>query len=420
MIRKDFFKEFSIKLSPGVLTVFLIIIQSCGVNFFEKQGAILVFVILLLSKEGFKFLKKSDIRNLGLIFAFLTASKMVNPSFEIPIYLFQMGLVLESYIFLLSYKEKGMDQLKDDFYGALNIIFVQAVIGYILYLIIPFAFVKAEKGYPYISLLYFFFVSGEYAGLARNNGLVWEPGLLQLMLNMLLFYSIKRDRSNTFLLILTITIISTFSTSGYFCLALNYILYVFYNFRTRKRFVVTLLVLTALSSSVLLFMWQNISDKLSGDNLSGLARYRDLYIGFELIKEKPFFGHGVYDVTYLYSKPYVTKIEVALFGGDIIDIIGTVSGGYVNGFLGVFTWFGIPASLALYFLFFKNKLVDGKLYQRILFFTMMCFTFFAEPITYTSFFLIFPFSTFIYWYETKEEELTQSEDEQDIDNYSYV
>lgn len=243
--------------------------------------------------------------------------------------------------------------------------------------------------------MFCFYVTVDNNDVARNTGILWEPGLLQLMLNIFLFYAIRTRRPDWFLLIIVITVLTTYSTSGYFCLAVNYLYFVLSNLKTRKKFVMTLVGLTVFFSSFLVFILENINDKLGGENLSGLARYRDFYIGWELIKEKPLMGHGLFNESYLFTKPYVTAIEVRLFGARTLDIIGSISGGFVNGIMDVFAWFGLPAGLLLFILFYKNKFVGVKL-ERIVFFIILCFTFFAEPITYTSFFLMFPFSAIIF------------------------
>lgn len=393
-----------------VIALFLIIIQSCSLDFLEKKGTILIVVVLLLSIQGFKnFVLKDGLRLLGIL-AFLLLLKVVNPSFEFSSLIFESGLIFEVYVLLLCYRNYDLAQIGDDFYSALSVFFVNALLGYFFYLIIPFAFVDyITAGYPYKTFIYLFFVTN--ADGIRNTGFLWEPGLLQLMLNLFLFYAINKRKPAWLLLLIVLTLIPTFSTSGYFCLALNYLYFIFYNFKEHKRKVFALLIITLVSSSALVFMLSNITDKLGGENLSGLARLRDLYIGEELIREKPLLGHGIYDENYLKSRPYVAAIEDDVFGAKTAGIMGSLAGGYVNGFLDIFEWFGVPAGLFVYYCLYRNRFIGQRFLERIIFMMILCFTFFAEPITYTSFFLLFPISTIVYPYTKKSKSLPEKPDD---------
>ncbi|RZL53991.1 MAG: hypothetical protein EOO93_20465 [Pedobacter sp.] len=155
-------------------------------------------------------------------------------------------------------------------------------------------------------------------------------------------------------------------------------------------------------------------DKLGGENTSGLIRYRDFSIGLNLIKEQPLFGHGLFESNYLLSKSYVNYIEAQLFSADFLDVSGDLAGGFTNGLLGVFCWYGIPMGLLLYIFLYKNALVNGTPYGRITFFLILILTFVSEPITFTSFFLIFPLSHIIF----KDFRITQIKSPISINKYN--
>mgnify|MGYP001120285254 CR=1 FL=1 len=394
--RDEFINSFRVSINKSTITVLLIFIQSCGVQYIPKQGSILLVLILVLTRDGLLKLTNRDVRNLTIMISFLILNKLINESFETSMLLYQSALVIEAYVFLVTYRTRSISALQQDVSEALKIIFVHAMIGFVLYHTMPFMFQTATSGYRYKSFLGFFYVSYNDSGLIRNTGMMWEPGLLQLMLNFLLFFLIIKDKSKLFMVLVAVGVLTTYSTTGYICLFINYLIFIVVNFKTRRRFVTYLVIITLLSSSLFYFMLANIEDKLGGENLSGLARYRDFYIGLELIKEKPILGHGLFNESYLFTKEYVSVIEMNLFKPEDLEIIGSIAGGYVNGLFAIFAWFGIPASLTLFVLFFRNKIFDGSYLVRILFFLIMCFTFLAEPITYTSFFLIFPFSTLVF------------------------
>lgn len=391
-------KSYTKNLNLRVFIILLIIIQSCGINYFDGKGTFLIVIILFLCWKSFTKLRFNDFKFLSLILAFLFIDMFLNPAFQFSRMIYQYGLVLEVSLFLISYRSLGIEKITLDFYEALKIIFIQALVGYLLYLLVPDMFVPTKAfGYPYLHLFYCFFVTNNPGENHRNIGLLWEPGLLQLMLNLYLFFSIKFRRSLQLQLFIVATILSSFSTAGFITLGMNMIYFIVCNYKARRRLVLFVLILLVLASSTLVFVWDNIADKLGGENLSGLARYRDYLIGINLIQEKPWLGHGLFSSDYLLSKPYVSAIEMQLFSTEYNQTVGTLNGGYTNGLLGFFSWYGIPLSVYVFIKTFKNKIIPNhSLFERTIFFVIICFTLISEPITYTAFFLLFPFSNFVF------------------------
>jgi len=241
-----------------------------------------------------------------------------------------------------------------------------------------------------------FFVSVKGGSLARNTGILWEPGLLQLMLNLFLFYSIIHKKSLLNICLVILLIITTFSTSGFVILLFNIGLFIFGRTDNKARLLINILYGILLTAALYTTMSSNIIDKVGGENTSGLIRFRDFSIGLELIKEKPILGHGIYDSEYLLSKSYVQHIEAMIFTEGFLEISGDMAGGFTNGLIAIFTWFGLPVGCILYYLLYKNKFVGNNGFQRSVFFAILCFSFFSEPITYTSFFLLFPLSVIVF------------------------
>ncbi|OIQ65948.1 O-antigen ligase [mine drainage metagenome] len=253
-------------------------------------------------------------------------------------------------------------------------------------------------GYPYRTFLYIFYVSGGETNnvLMRNIGLCWEPGVLQLILNLFLFFSIKRGRSILFLALVALTVVSTFSTAGYIIMILNIIYFVL--LQLRRKINISLLIFMGLIFSTGLFalIQQNISAKFDSTNTSGLARLRDYEIGIELISEKPILGHGIFDQKYLLSKTALINIESNIFSKGYLSDYGNFSGGYTDGLLGLACWYGVPIAIYIYILTYKNKFVSDKWYEKLIMFLILCLACISEPITYTSLFLLFPFSVLVF------------------------
>lgn len=379
-----------------VFTLLIIIIQSIGIRFFPGQGTVLSVVILFLCRRGFLNFRRKDFTILFTIFSFLIINKILNPSFELSALIFQSSIVLSSYIFLLQYK--STKPLIEDLYACLKFVFIHALLGFVVYLLASPLFLQVKlSGLTYKTFFFIFYVGiGDTGDSIRNTGLCWEPGVLQLALNLFLFFSIKRNKSVLFLGLILLAILSTFSTAGYIIIVLNGVYYIIQQAKTKGN--IGLIVIVGLLFSTIIFalIKQNTSKKFDSSNTSGLVRLRDYYIGLELISEKPLLGHGIFDTKYLKSISSVAEIESNLFTDEFLDQYGDLSGGYTNGLLALICYYGIPVALYIYVLVFKNRFVGTAWYEKLIFFLILCMSCLSEPITYTSFFLLFPFSNVIF------------------------
>lgn len=375
-----------------VFTFCLIIIQSIGIRFFEGQGILFSILIIALSYNSLKLLTPRDYRFLIISFLFLVICKIANPSFLYTSLIFQSSLIIAAYLFIIQYRIKPY-MLQSEFFIALRFFTFHAIIGYILYLIIPDYF--KDFNVMNKSLFYLFYVStGDFMGFQKNSGLFWEPGVLQLVANLYLFYCIKFKKNIYQIIIAGLAVVSSFSTTGLIILIINFFYFFYLKFRTKQlSFFNISLVIIALMLFIPILK-ENASNKMGGKNTSGLVRLRDLQVGIELIKEKPIIGHGQFNTEYLISKNYINKIESNLFSKEYIKASGDMGGGYTNGLLGLVVWYGIPMSLLLYFFYFKSKFVEGNFIERFLFCLIPLLSMISEPIAYTSLFLMFPFS---YW-----------------------
>lgn len=390
-------ESYRFKFNINVFILLCIFLQSLGIRFFSGIGIVFSIVIMLLSLKSLIRFKKRDWYLLSLLLLFLIINKIFNSSFDISKFVYQVILILEVFLFLRLYKNS--QQLTRDFYSTLLLFFIHSLVGVAIYLLIPSLFRPVVYGNtPYLTFLNIFFLHF-VQGVSRNTSLCWEPGLLQLLMNMLLFLSIKYNKSVIQLLLIITVILSTNSTAGFIILSLNYFYFLHKTYRERKS-LIPILITSTLALLPISFIINNISNKIGGENTSGLARYRDYLIGFNLIKEKPILGHGLFDGKYLLTKKYVIRIEQQIFTQEYLDSVGDMSAGFTNGLLGLISWYGIPVGCLCYYYLFKNKFVNETFWGRMLFFMIVIFTLISEPITYTSFFLLFPISYFLFRNET--------------------
>jgi hypothetical protein len=374
-------------------------------------------MIIFLARKGLFKLRRKDFIALFLIVSFLVVNKIINPSFSYSSLLFQISLVLSSYIFLRQYK--SIQLFRDDLYSCLSFVFFHAAIGYLIYLFASPLFAQFNfSGLNYKGLFVFYVSASTFDFFLRNVGLCWEPGVLQLILNLFLFFSIKRQRNILFLSSIGLSVLSTFSTTGYLILILNILYYVVFQLTkkgSRGKFSLVILVGLMFSTGLIALVQENATNKFDRSNTSTLVRLRDFLIGVELISEKPLLGHGIFDSKYLESKTALSSIESDVFTKGYLNEYGDFSGGYTDGLLGLACWYGIPAAIFIYVLTYKNRMADRIWFERLTLFLILCLTFVSEPITYTSLFLLFPLSRVVFKTSLEKSsniELDDSVDEQ--------
>lgn len=376
-----------------VILLVLILIQSFGIRLVEGQGIGILLLIIALYINTVRKFSIRHFRYLFIILVFISISKLINSNFSTYSFIYELLLIIASFLFIFQYKGKETELQYDLFY-ALKIVIYHATIGYFIYLIFPGFFsinIDSHKSFGYI----FYVSNGTFFNLFRNTGFFWEPGVFQLIANLFLFYCIKFNKKYYMLIIGTFAVISSFSTTGLALLSLNFIYYFYINYKHLRKSFSSILIAPLIITLFIPVLNANLSDKINEENTSGLVRLRDFQIGIELIMERPIIGHGLFNAEYLSTKQYVNKIEDNLFYTTYIDLNGEMSGGFTNGFLGFISAFGIPISIFVFIFIFKNRFVDKPLIEKIIFFTIIIGTMFSEPISLTFFFFMLPLSYLI-------------------------
>ena len=99
----------------------------------------------------------------------------------------------------------------------------------------------------------FFVKNNNETGLGRNWGMFWEPGAFQTFICFALLFEFSKKRPSILLIILySITIASTFSTTGYFAMALLYVYGFIKNYKNNKILRRTIIFIVAAFAFVLL------------------------------------------------------------------------------------------------------------------------------------------------------------------------
>jgi len=219
----------------------------------------------------------------------------------------------------------------------------------------------------------------EVAGIkfCRNQGLFWEPGVLQIYLNLLFFIeAFLLKRSKYILLLTSFALLFCYSSTGLVLLVLQLFFYLKSNLRRNLLLVPLILILTI---PIVQITNLNVKDKISGEGFnSTLKRNIDLVQPFLLALDHPFTGVGLDDQMYVKEKDkYEIKNENAYEG--------SFGRGTSNSITFIFAILGFPTALIFLFFIFNHNFIDN----RLLFNIILLLSLASEPIIFKPFFLIF-------------------------------
>lgn len=228
-----------------------------------------------------------------------------------------------------------------------------------------------------------------YNNIFRNSGPFWEPGMFAVFINIALAINIIKlnkikSKSTYFLLITSIT---TLSTTG--IIATLFIL-IFYYIFIRPNFKSILVIFIILSSSLLFFQSEYGVSKINSqfaDNDKSYSRFGAILYHLDIIKTYPITGIG-------YDSNNFSKIEKLISP---------------NGITNIFIIWGIPFALYFYILYYRfsklivrnlsfHKVNHTKAYIVLLFTTLLIVAFSQDVTTrhFYYFIAMFPLT-----YQTK-------------------
>jgi len=193
------------------------------------------------------------------------------------------------------------------FYNGLNIIRIHAIFAALLMpLLLPYSIIINNEisGFEGWTFKYIFYQKTDQFAFSlfgksifRNQGLFWEPGVLQFYLNLLLFiqlYVIKSKRNN--ILITIFTLLTTYSTTAYGCMLI--ILSIYLLGLIKKKLYAGIFAMVAVAA-VIPFFLTNFEQKFQGDKqTSAYVRLYDLTEQVLVIKDYFLTGAGLDDGQY--------------------------------------------------------------------------------------------------------------------------
>jgi hypothetical protein len=133
---------------------------------------------------------------------------------------------------------------------------------------------------------------GTFFNIIRNNGLWWEPGAFQVIINLafilgLVFKKVSKKDYFLFLFVL----LTTFSTAGIAIFSILSFIYFRRNMNYKLIFLFLLLIVPVLTLST--FYETVIESKLSLDHGSTNSRFNDATLALRMFSAYPFIGTGM-------------------------------------------------------------------------------------------------------------------------------
>jgi len=232
----------------------------------------------------------------------------------------------------------------------------------------------------------------------RNQGLFWEPGILQAFLNILFFleaFIIKKSKA--LLIIIGFVILTTYSTTGLSILLLQGIVYIYNEFKKNKMFLFIVAVLIPVYS----LFTANVEEKLYGEKEASFQkRFFDLTQPFYIALENPITGIG------LDSEQFQKLREEFYFTSSTLDYIHNQTGlklkvsvtdkGSSNSIMFLLAATGFPTAILFIYMFFKQQIIKDK---RWLWMIIIIISVMSEPLLLRPFFFIFIVSGFMSFYQ---------------------
>lgn len=373
------------------LFMFLLVITAGGVLPLAIGGLKFYIIILTLQLCLFaacKAVKISlGIKTIILTFAsviLFTIFQLVNTRVifddEFPKFIFRIIISILTIFLYLNYKR----DIKKDVFLVLEIVAFHALFNFIFgFFVEKFLTEFQVEGLINIKTFFqiFFYESRAEFGtisILRNQSFFWEPGVLSVFLNILLYICFFEYKNKALGFLVLFLILTTFSTTG-LLLAFIQILFVIKNWLSKKIIYIVPGIVIILLLLPLLF--ENLSQKFNNDNSSFLLRAYDYQIALSMLSENFSTGIGFGNQLYLDS-----QYSYNLFQISFLD----EPRGNTNSIVTLFVAFG----------FFFGSFILYKLYHqsifefKIVFFIIMALSLSSEPLIFTSFFMVIAFSGF--------------------------
>ena len=275
---------------------------------------------------------------------------------------------------------KDIEEIKKFFIKACKIIVWLAFLNFIILILFPNLFIETidteGSNYRVFTIFYIFNNLGVPYKIAsidffRNQGVFWEPGILQIVINILIYYRLfEENKSIKQILIPIFVLLTTASTTGMFLFA-----FLFTIKYLKKLDVKKIIVLLGVGFAFIPVLINDIEYKFKGDGkLSSQWRTYDTLMGLFVISRNPLTGIGISEDKYFNEM----KNSFIRVNGESMNI----ERGNTNSIILICLYFGIPLSIVILYKIYHQNLFKKKW----LFFSLLMICLASEPLIIRTFF----------------------------------
>ena len=317
------------------------------------------------------------------------------------------GVIIFTTILTLFYfnNQGNKDYFINSLYFVLKLILFQSLFSFIAYFFVKDnLFLLTSEYHDTETFNYLFYYSVKEGSLInlfgldihRNSGIFWEPGILQVYLNILFFLEVSIFNRNKKLLgLIILGILSTYSTTGLLILIIQLI----YFSQTELKRYIPIIFIVLISIPLYFISSVNLNEKIYGEReFSFQKRLFDLTQPFFIALEHPITGVGLDIVQFqnVREEFYInSNLNNMLAEVGIQQKLETTSKGSTNSIMYMLAGMGFPTSILFIFMFIKQQIITK---HRFIWFTLSFFSVMSEPLLFKPFFFIFIISGFSHFF----------------------
>ena len=375
---RDFTRK-NLNFKNSIIVLSIILSKSLYYETFGDNKLIILLLSLAVLSILYKTYKRQfflPIKSI-LLYLFIILIVFINPNAKMSTSLVFLGLLTISLWFTTIINLSHFTRV---FYNLTKFLMIASLFRYLVILIGLSSFLQdfiSIEGNHYSNFLLFGIQNEErtFISLIRNNGLWWEPGAFQVIINLafLLGLVFKRVTTRDFFLFL-IVIFSTASSAGILVFSLLSFIY----FRQNINFKLITISLIILVPFLLFTSFYEIviESKFSTENASFTSRFNDASVALKMFSDNPIIGTGFGDIEIL-SK-YVSKYSYGTGSNGILLLLANLGimsliiiaplifPGYLNGFNNKID--KIVISLSILLIFFSQNFTIMLIFSLMIFY----------------------------------------------------
>lgn len=377
-----------------ILSIFLLVFEGFGIRvldgFIPSPIIFWTGMLLLLNVKEIQKLPIKCWYMLVLMAAFYTVFSYVK---DLQPQVFYYAAWLSAFCVLSNYWIRSDRLIKDLYVFTKYCVYYSIAHLFVLLVFNRFLIVTNFSMRPStIFYIFYYNVREGILGVPRIQGFCWEPSCWNCLLNLNVALTLAMRKPWKELVLPIISILSVFSTTGFATLLIIIGTYFFSFNRNVSRTYKIIAVLLAII--VFPVAQKDISDKLKDG--SGATRIGDFYVASYIIKQSPFLGDDIDNIT---TNLNAMREKERNWGiNDDVDRYSEV--GMTNAFAGLFVEYGLIIPVLLFYFFYISPLLRNK-ETAILVVACILSVLMGTPIARTGFFYMFPFST-IFFLKTRE------------------